>query len=328
MQIRPAIESDIPAIVELLKTSLGESLMPKSVAYWRWKHTENPFGPSAVLLYWDNEVLAGVRAFMRWEWTKEQKVYHALRAVDTATHPQYQGKGIFKKLTLSLVEECKLNGDHFIFNTPNEQSKPGYLKMGWQECGKLPITMSIQRPFRMFKKALKGESTELPKPIDNKIAYYLNHPSLSLLLKSSLNLNRMTTNVSVPYLKWRYNDVPVVDYVVLGEEEEDLLTGLMIGRIKQSKLGIELRITDCFLKSKQAEKALISKIKTKKRDWGIDYCTVSGLGQDYIKRITGEYRMNLPVGPAVTIRPLNLTDLDILQNFRRWSPSIGDLELF
>jgi N-acetylglutamate synthase-like GNAT family acetyltransferase len=50
MEIRPAHENDIPAIVELLKLSLGESLMPKSEAFWRWKHIDNPFGKSPVIL--------------------------------------------------------------------------------------------------------------------------------------------------------------------------------------------------------------------------------------------------------------------------------------
>src|SRR5688572_23337100 len=106
MDIREATDSDIPEIIALLKISLGESLMPKSERYWRWKHIENPFGRSPVILCWDEGKLVGVRAFMRWEWISEGQLYRAVRAVDTATHPDYQGKGIFKKLTLSLVESC------------------------------------------------------------------------------------------------------------------------------------------------------------------------------------------------------------------------------
>ena len=127
MEVREATEEDIPAIVNLLKQSLGESLMPKSEKYWRWKHLENPFGKSPVLLCWEGKTLIGVRAFLRWEWALQGKVIRAVRAVDTATHPDYQGKGIFKKLTLSLVDTCTKAGDKFVFNTPNKQSKPGYL---------------------------------------------------------------------------------------------------------------------------------------------------------------------------------------------------------
>ena len=41
----------------------------------------------------DSGKLVGVRAFMPWMWTKGGKTYQAIRAVDTATHPDYQGRG-------------------------------------------------------------------------------------------------------------------------------------------------------------------------------------------------------------------------------------------
>jgi len=99
MHVREATPDDIPAIVSLLKVSLGESLMPKSEAFWRWKHVDNPFGKSPVLLACKGDMLIGVRAFMRWEWKRESIIYKSVRAVDTATHPEYYGNGIFKKLT-------------------------------------------------------------------------------------------------------------------------------------------------------------------------------------------------------------------------------------
>ena len=93
MIIRKATESDIPEIIDLLKRSLGESLIPKSEPLWRWKHLENPFGPSPCLLAEENGKLIGVRAFLRWDYVENQQIYHAYRAVDTATHPDHQGKG-------------------------------------------------------------------------------------------------------------------------------------------------------------------------------------------------------------------------------------------
>ena len=98
MIIRPATYDDTPAIIELLKKSLGESMIPKSAALWSWKHEQNPFGPSFVLLAEENNELIGVRAFMQWQWVWNDKIYRAIRAVDTATHPKHQGRGIFKKL--------------------------------------------------------------------------------------------------------------------------------------------------------------------------------------------------------------------------------------
>lgn len=68
MILRKATPSDVPAIVSLLKLSLGEGLIPKSETYWNWKHKENPFGASEILLADEEGQLIGVRAFMRWNW--------------------------------------------------------------------------------------------------------------------------------------------------------------------------------------------------------------------------------------------------------------------
>ena len=38
--------NDIPKIVELLKLSLGESVVEKSSTIWNFKHVDNPFGHS------------------------------------------------------------------------------------------------------------------------------------------------------------------------------------------------------------------------------------------------------------------------------------------
>jgi GNAT superfamily N-acetyltransferase len=109
-------------MVQLLKESLGESLIKKSVEVWNYKHVKNPFGPSHVLLAEKEEQLIGLRAFMSWKWQQGENIWQAWRAVDTATHPQHQGKGIFRTLTMQALEEVAAQEPCFIFNTPNEKA--------------------------------------------------------------------------------------------------------------------------------------------------------------------------------------------------------------
>jgi len=329
MEVREAKDEDIPAIVDLLKMSLGESLMPKSERYWRWKHIENPFGRSPVLLCFEGSVLIGVRAFMRWEWRYNGRIYDAVRAVDTATHPDYQGKGIFKNLTLSLVKYCKEHGVQFVFNTPNEQSKPGYMKMGWEEAGRLPIWVNIQRPFRILKNLITKPASNSIESTNNGLHKFLNESRVKALIEMQRSqTNPMITNVSVPYLVWRYVDVPVAQYEAIGAEHNGQLTGLIIARIKTTRLGRELRITDCFLGKDVTGKELIDCLNEKKREWSIDYTTLSGTVHVNSRKILSGLKFSAAVGPTVTVRPLGLSDLSGMQNFKNWSPSLGDLELF
>ena len=99
MQIKKASKEDLPEIIKVLKASLGENDLPLSEEIWNYKHRDNPFGKSIMLVAEKDNKIAGVRALMRWEWKVGERNYSAFRAVDTATHPDFQGKGIFKKLT-------------------------------------------------------------------------------------------------------------------------------------------------------------------------------------------------------------------------------------
>ncbi len=135
MTIRPTTPADRPAIIDLLQRSMGETSTRKSETYWQWKHEENPFGPSPVLVAETDGRLVGVRAFMRWAWSQGNDTLSALRAVDTATDPDYRGQGIFKKLTLQLVEDCRREGDHFIFQHAQRKKRSRLPENGVAEAG-------------------------------------------------------------------------------------------------------------------------------------------------------------------------------------------------
>ena len=64
---------DMPRMIELLRSSLGESLMPKSEAFFIWKHEQNPFGPSKILLAREEGLIIGLCAFMQWDWISGDK---------------------------------------------------------------------------------------------------------------------------------------------------------------------------------------------------------------------------------------------------------------
>jgi GNAT superfamily N-acetyltransferase len=171
---------DIPEIVDLLRTSLSEKHTKES---FKWKHIDNPFGKSLGFLALDKNKIIGVRMFMKWDFSNEGEIIHALRPVDTVTHPDYRNKGIFKKLTLDGLEKYKNNYD-LIFNTPNQNSYPGNLKMGWKEYP-IKINFKFALILPLFTKSHTGNSPENSNK--NKIinSYY-------------------TTSKSLDYLQWRY----------------------------------------------------------------------------------------------------------------------------
>jgi len=147
--IREYQATDETPVIALLNLALGTArAFERSTAFFRWKHLENPFGRSLMLLA-DSEKVVGLRAFLRWQFRAGGQTIRAVRAVDTATHPEFQRMGIFSRLTSACVDRARAEGVHLVFNTPNQYSMPGYLKLGWTHVGRSTVFVRPLRPARM-----------------------------------------------------------------------------------------------------------------------------------------------------------------------------------
>lgn len=311
MKIREANDSDIPEILDVLKASLGEVSSKKTQDIWRFKHVENPFGKSLVLIAEENDAIIGVRAFMRWKWQQGGNIFSAFRAVDTATHPNYQGKGVFKKLTLKALELGKERGDHFVFNTPNQQSKPGYLKMGWKEIDKLNTQIIPVFPFSWNSNSVQQ--------------YPQNTPNLNLKLLSMWNskleefLNLYTPKTK-DYLEWRYINNPLQEYSIESNEQY-----FIAAYVKQHKKIKELRISELILVDPEYKKICKSLIKKWAKEYGVHFISLN----DPLKHSIFKLKVSGKFGPVLTFKNLESGEIDSkIYNIENWDYSLGDLELF
>lgn len=314
VQIREAKDTDTAAIIAVLKASLGESKLKKSEEIWRYKHLDNPFGKSLVLLAVENDEVIGVRAFMRWKWQLDSKVYQAFRAVDTATHPDHQGKGIFKKLTLKAIELGASQGDHFIFNTPNDQSLPGYLKMGWKEVGKLPVRLIPVNPLRWS--ANRDSGYMILRSCDEADTERL----CETHNRGSREKKKLFTPKSLNYLNWRYQENPLQNYDVR------VGTGYYVaGYVKDHGRFREFRVVEHLYEDRAAFKELKEHVSSMAREHGVHFVSMGNMGKSMsLLRVAGQF------GPMLTFRNITLNPEDashycVIDN---WAYTLGDLELF
>lgn len=307
MQIREATHNDIPQILKVLKASLGETSSKKTEEVWRYKHIDNPFGESLVLVAEEEKNIIGVRAFMRWKWQRGEEVFSAFRAVDTATHPEHQGKGIFKKLTLRALEIGKERGDHFVFNTPNDQSKPGYLKMGWEEVDKLKITLRPLNLLQFRNKRIEYGISGKEETIQELLK--IHHEQL----KAS---GQLFTPKDIAYIKWRYLDNPLQKYKVVFNEKY-----FIAGYLKERKRINEFRISEAITVKSAKKPAKMVILRLAKLS-GAKVLSISPNAYIYFK--TG---MKGNFGPVLTYKSLNEHQQEFL-NLTTWKYSLGDLELF
>lgn len=177
-------DEDLEKIIPLIQSNLDETY---TLNFFRWKHLENPFGKSYGLLALDGEKIVGLRMFMFWEFTTQRGKIKAIRPVDTVTDENYRGKGVFKKLTLDGLQNI-LGKYEIIFNTPNKNSLPGYLKMGWRKLESVDyFRVGLINPF------IKSSSFSI----------ILTH---QINFKKEKSISHSGTFLSDEFLKWRYKD--------------------------------------------------------------------------------------------------------------------------
>jgi GNAT superfamily N-acetyltransferase len=333
--VRPYQQKDERAVLELLKQTLGEGPTGRrDPTFFRWKHLENPFGPSYMLVAESDGRIVGLRAFMRWEFRVRGRTLRAVTAVDTATHPEYQGQGIFTKLTMTALNVLRSQVD-LVFNTPNEKSLPGYLKMGWQIVGRVPVRVRIRHPLRLARGArsmLRSEgmpAASAPTVNASRAGEVLADAGVdSLVERAFAQESRIATRRTGSFLGWRYGVAPLLDYRALRLARGGRTTGLAIFRLRPRGTLWESTISELLVEpgDHAGARELLRRVV---RAAPVDHLTChvppgstqarAMLRGGFIPSRTG---IMFVVNPFDARLGVDVTDL------RSWALSLGDLEVF
>jgi GNAT superfamily N-acetyltransferase len=295
---------------------------PRFATLLQWKHRENPFGPSpAWVAESDGEVVA-YRAFLRWEFEGAGRTWRAARAVDTATHPSHQGAGLFRRLTLHGLDALKADGVDFVFNTPNANSRPGYLKMGWSVVGRLRPSVRV-RPRSLVTVARArqpashwGEATTAGVPADE--AFADDAATGALLDACRRDDGRFRTRRTPAWLRWR-NDAAVLGSRVL-TLGRDVTEGACAFRVRRRGPALEATVADLLVPGDhpRARRSLLAAVQ---RTTGADAVLLLGAR-------SGDRALRLPgQGPTLVHRRLAEGPGTVAPSLERWDLSMGDVEL-
>jgi hypothetical protein len=342
--IREYTPKDESEVLALIQQGMGGGLTGKrEEAFWRWKHFNNPFGPSIALLATSaSGQIIGLRTFMRWRFLSGDFSHKAVRAVDTVTHPDFRRYGIFSKLTLKGIESAKNDGVDFIFNTPNEQVLPGYLKLGWSYVSLLrPLVRILNYPRFVTGLIRSRDKSHSSGPISADEIFKQQLPSISeflgrtkgfeTLLQSHRRVHhgKLVTDQSLDYLKWRYGQHPDIDYKVLYTEKNGAVSGCAILR-PSTRFGLkEVIINELILSGADdgsASNLLHELRRLTKADYIIAYFSRGSFQRAALAR-NGFYQVP-KAGQNFTVKLLSQSfprDPQVLNN---WELSLGDLEMF
>lgn len=335
LRIRPYSAADEPAVLALLDAALqGGPTGRRTSAFFRWKHEQNPFGESLRLVAEHAGEVIGFRTFLRWHFATDSGTVHAVRAVDTATHPRHQGKGVFRRLTLEALEELRGTVD-LVFNTPNGRSGPGYLKMGWSRVGTVPVAVRPVRPLRLVRyrhAARTGQGAPSggtpPCSLPAAGAALSDGAAVDELLRATETApGTLRTARTTAYLRWRYADAPDLSYRAVEVRESGTLTGLAIGRPRHRGPLREFLLSELLVRpgDRGTARALLRAV----RHAGCDHIAAhlpDGSAAAQAARTSG-YLPAPGAGIDLVANPLS-PDAEGALRLSSWRFSLGDLELF
>ncbi|MGI9602568.1 MAG: GNAT family N-acetyltransferase [Acidimicrobiales bacterium] len=310
IRIRKALPDELDAVVALAGRALGWNPAEPNRTLFEWKHSANPFGPSRLWVAVDADQIVGIRALMRWEFRRpDSRVARAVRPVDTATDPDHQGRGIFRRLTEHAIEAEAADGVSFVFNTPNDQSRPGYLKMGWQEVGQVATWVrphSLPALARMARSREPAQKWSLPTDAgDDPVTVFTDQFVDHLATDPD---QAMTTNRSGSFLRWRYG-LPELHYRVITTDD-----AAVVFRLRRRGVATELVLADVLA---VAPAAVTDALKKVRRAVSADYEIAAGSSVPGLLRLPGQ-------GPVLTTRRL----AEAAPGLDDFALRLGDIELF
>ncbi len=333
--IRPYEDADEARVLDLLDDALGGGPAGRRTAdLFRWKHIENPFGRSMMLVAESDGRIVGLRAFMRWGFLSGSRVLRAVRAVDTATHPDHQGRGIFSKLTREALECLQVDTD-LVFNTPNDKSLPGYLKLGWVEVGTIPISIRVKKPVAFARgirsvRSTEQPSGEAPEVHAEKAGVLLrDDDAVGELLEDARSVEaRLHTPVDLAFLRWRYGDAPLLDYRAIGEWSGDRLRGVVFFRLRPRGELWELAVADVITAPGDRacrRRLLRGAVAAAAADHAMSIVPVGSSARGaftragFVKSRRGVLMVTRLLKPGLTPDPRSIDS---------WAPTLGTLEVF
>jgi GNAT superfamily N-acetyltransferase len=150
--IRRFVISDVSSVVRLFELVFRHPFPPE---WWNWKYKLNPagfWGEQGDIWVAESEgEIVGYYAVIPEKIKFGSETITVAQSVDTATHPDFRGMGLFPTLAQKVYLECQ-NRYRFIYGFPSEMAFKGFLRLGWKDFRIVEFVkfLNYDRPLRNF----------------------------------------------------------------------------------------------------------------------------------------------------------------------------------
>jgi GNAT superfamily N-acetyltransferase len=258
LSTRPFREGDQEAVARLYLETFATAV---GAEYWQWKYLRNPSGQVWIELAFDGDRCVGQYAMLPVLLSVRGETTPTLVALDNMVHPDYQRRGILKKLEAGLAARRPNDIPYYTF--VNENSYPMYVKhFGWTWMGPLGVFMkplgvdSLARrfaPLRLLSPAFAAYRSlygNRANPL-NATAIDDFDDGIAELWERNKARYGVTFDRSLRNLRWRFLDAPVA-YEKYALRDASGLRGYAVVRIEE-KFGLKIGwFLDLFLDAEAA----------------------------------------------------------------------------
>jgi predicted N-acetyltransferase YhbS len=142
--IRPGTPDDSAALRQLFTDVFG---VERPESHHHWKFDNNPAGPQILAIAEDRGRIVGQYALWPMRLTVGRETVSAAQSLDTMTHPDYRGQGMFTRLAREAMEYAKDKDVEVLYGFPNAASYPGFVrKLDWDHTGDVARYVRLLRP--------------------------------------------------------------------------------------------------------------------------------------------------------------------------------------
>lgn len=318
----------VPQFLQLLRAVFDSGVYNSD--WFLWKHRDSLWGPSIVTYAVDtlDGHIVALRAFWPWKLVRGGEVILAYQPCDTAVHPDFRRRGLFTRLTKLAIDAAKQRGASVLFNFPNPLSKPGYLKLGWQEIGGMVTLLKPMKPLSIGFKLIanKGKiGTFVP---DIRVQHRNSHEDVLVEQKlcfedRASRQKDLWMGARTPrMLHWRFQKHPIISYQFV--EHEDRVAVVRTGM--RGKLR-EASILDVFCWDQDATKSICDLIELVGHRYDADIVTTV-LTKGHPLLLAFQECGFWQVPSNINFVMLPLTDLVPSAEFEAWALTGCDIDTY
>ncbi len=223
------------------------------IKWWDWLYGSNPRGTPKIWLaeHITTGAIIGQSAIIPVGVKVGQKIVTGFQSIDTMTHPEYRGLGIYTTLAKRAYEDAKNEGWSIGYRFPNRFSYPiAVKKLGWFDIATMQILLKPLNWANTLKLKISNRFLLRLGAIGGSLVDRIFYRAKKAPIVEGLKISRVTSfderlnefwNKIAPqypiivvkdsdYLNWRYINVPGRSYVVYVAESRKIIQGFVVFR--------------------------------------------------------------------------------------------------